>query len=109
MPCVGTHTSIIFNGFLRHVVFAEVGQELITDDRVKCLKTFAGSCLVLGDSGLGDRWERVNSWSRGSSGDGGHGEAKFRGEEATAGGEMGRWSTVINKNNSNRVTRDDAW
>lgn len=30
--CIGTHASIILNGFLGHVVFAEVGQEVITDD-----------------------------------------------------------------------------
>ena len=30
--CVGTHASVIFYGLLRHVVFDEVSQELVTDD-----------------------------------------------------------------------------
>ena len=46
-----THMSVILNGLLWHVEFAEVGEEVIADDRVDCLKTFAG--LVLGGSGWG--------------------------------------------------------
>lgn len=96
--CVGTHTSIIFDGFLRHVVFAEVGQEVIADDGIKRLKTFAGSCFVLGDSGFGNRWERVDSWSGGRSGNGGHGEAEIRVRVEESTGWGGR-STDLNKNN----------
>jgi hypothetical protein len=48
------HTSVILDGLLWHVMFAEVGEEVIADDRVDCLETFTGGYLVLGSGGLGD-------------------------------------------------------
>jgi hypothetical protein len=69
----GTHASVIFNGLLRHVVFAEVGEEVIADDGIDRLEAFAGSCLlVLGGDSRGDSREGSNDWGGGSS-DGGHG------------------------------------
>jgi len=60
-------------------VFAKVGEEVIADDRVHFLETFASSYLVLGGGGWGDRWDRVNDGGEASS-DGGHNEVKS-GEE----------------------------
>jgi hypothetical protein len=69
----GTHASVIVNGLLRHVVFAEVGEEVITDDGIDVLEAFAGGCLlVLGGDGWGDSREGSSDWGGGSS-DGGHG------------------------------------
>jgi hypothetical protein len=68
-----THSSVIFNGLLRHVVLAKVSEEVIADDGIDRLEALAGSeFLVLGSCDCGDCREGCNDRGRGCS-DGGHG------------------------------------
>lgn len=68
-----THASVILNGLLRHVMFTEVGEEVIADDGIDILEAFAGGrLLVLGGGSWGDGGEGSSDWGGGGS-DGGHG------------------------------------
>jgi len=63
-----TNPSIIVNGLLWHIVFAEIGEKIIADDSVHSFKTFASSrLLVLSGGGGWDCGERVDEGSGGSS------------------------------------------
>jgi hypothetical protein len=76
-----TNPSIILNGLLWHIVFAEIGEKIIADYSVHSFKTFASSrLLVLGGGGGWDCGERVDDGSGGSS-DGSH----YCGEETIKG------------------------
>jgi hypothetical protein len=66
----GTNTSIMLRGILRRwcITSADVGKEVIPDDGVDRLETFAGGfLLVLSDDSVEGTWERRGDWSRGGS------------------------------------------
>jgi hypothetical protein len=89
-----TNPSIIINGLLWHVVFAEVGEKVIANDGVNRFKSFAGRrLLVLGGGGRGKCGERSDDGSGGCS-DGSH----LRGENNKERG--GRTTCFINSDDS---------
>jgi hypothetical protein len=64
------------NDLLRHVVFAEIGEKLITDDGVHSLEMFSGGGLLVLRSGGGCDYRK-----RGNDGSGGCSDGSRCGED----------------------------
>jgi hypothetical protein len=67
-----TNPSIIINDLLRHVLFAEIGEKLITDDGVHGFETFAGGRLLVLRTGGGWDCGKMGNDGSGGCSDGSH-------------------------------------